>query len=180
MQMNPPHLWLLVTLAVIHGVTMKLADLHNEHGAAWFPGAAHVFGMLWGLTGSLLIVLDRDVAIALFAMVIAFLIRMRLDFRNHATAAALMFVAFAAKGQMDVVSFLFFFAFFGIFGSIKDHLDDVLHRRDWVQKSFEFMWYYFASTALYSALTGRWNVFIIFSAYVLSYNFTKHLLQADS
>ena len=177
--MQYSNVYILILLAIAHGVTTKIADLHNEHGLRWFPHAAIFFGLLWGITGSVLIVLDSDLANILLAMVVAFLARMRLDYRNHAIAATLMILTFLFLQDLDSFTFAPFFLLFLVVGSIKDHLDDNLHRDDWIKELFESLILYVLGVLLFSVLTQRWDVFFAFASYVLSYDMIKKKFQPD-
>ena len=46
--------WTLL-VAALHGATMKLADLFDEHEMYWFAGDDIAFGFLWGISGALLV-----------------------------------------------------------------------------------------------------------------------------
>ncbi len=48
-------LLLVLIFASLYGVTMKVADLLNEHGLKLFRGSAILFGILWGFFGALLV-----------------------------------------------------------------------------------------------------------------------------
>ena len=37
---------MILLFALLYGVTMKIADLLNEHGFKWFKGSAIIFGLL--------------------------------------------------------------------------------------------------------------------------------------
>lgn len=37
---------MIVLYAVLYGLTMKVADLSDEHGLKWFEGSAIIFGFL--------------------------------------------------------------------------------------------------------------------------------------
>ena len=43
---------IILIFAALYGITMKIADLLDEHGLKWFKGSAIIFGILWGLFGS--------------------------------------------------------------------------------------------------------------------------------
>ncbi|MDO8660662.1 MAG: hypothetical protein Q7K43_02125, partial [Candidatus Woesearchaeota archaeon] len=63
-------------------------------------------------------------------------------------------------------------------GWIRDELDDVQKRTDWVQKIFEFSWYYIAAPLVYSLITGDWLLFWAFIAYIAGYNMIKYRLES--
>lgn len=73
-------------LSILFSVTMKIADLLDEHGLKWFKYADVLFGIFWGGFGALLAVTDDAIANVLLAMMIGFVIRKRLDYINHIIA----------------------------------------------------------------------------------------------
>ncbi len=162
----------LYVLAILFGVTMKIADWLNEHGVHWFKGDAILFGILWGMFGSLIILeFHTDISNILLAMILAFIIRMRIDYRNHAIASCLIIITFLLLAFFDIIIFFPFFLFFLIFG----HLRDFLKNRS-LPKAFlwlKFGWYYMLSTLFYAFLYDRWVVFFVFTAFTVAYNLVK-------
>jgi hypothetical protein len=176
--MDSFHLVLTILFAALYGATMKIADLFNEHGMKpWFPGSGLIFGILWGVFGSLLILVDRQVATTLLAMILAFIIRMRIDYRNHALATVLMIITFSLKYTLDIVAFSIFFPIFLIFGTIKDYVDDVLKLKGSLYLITESAWHYVIPPYIYSLYTNNWWVFSICTVYILSYDLAKIVLR---
>lgn len=167
----------LVIYAIFYGITMKIADSVDEHGLRLFPGDRLVFGILWGAFGSLLVLSRPDIANIVLAMIMAYVVRLRLDYRNHAIAAAMIIITFLWKSTFELRLFLIFFSVFVIFGSIRDYLGDVRKKKDWLYKVNEIAWYYAIPTAIYSAITGTWVVFWVFTLYRFSYNIVKYALK---
>jgi len=165
----------LLVWAALYGVTMKVADLLNEHGLKLFRGAAILFGILWGLFGAVLIASNDIIANITLAMVVAFIVRMRIDYLNHAIATIIVIISFLQFATFDPIPFYIFLANFIIFGSVKDYVDDVLKRKDWITKITESGWYYVIPTLIYSMVTGEWPVFFVFTSYNLFYNIVKYL-----
>ncbi|MDO8660581.1 MAG: hypothetical protein Q7K43_01710, partial [Candidatus Woesearchaeota archaeon] len=142
-------LWFGVLWACLYGVTMKIADLLDEHGLHWFKGDKIVFGVLWGGFCSLAIITAPPLGNALLADVLGFLVRMRIDYRNHAIATVMVIVSFIMFSTFQPVIFFSFLAVFVVLGCIGDEIVDVHNRTDWVLKFFEFSWYYFAAPLVY-------------------------------
>jgi predicted CDP-diglyceride synthetase/phosphatidate cytidylyltransferase len=158
---------------------MKVADLFNEHGLKWFKGSNILFGFLWGIFGSLLILGDNIVANIILAMNIAFIIRNRLDYLNHQLATSIIIISFLFTAEFNPIIFSIFFSIFLIFGALKDHFDDTLtnkrHRkRDTLYYIIELMPYYTIPTFIYSLIANNWIVFYVFLLYTVAYNLTKY------
>ncbi len=170
-------LWFGVLWACFYGVTMKIADLLDEHGLHWFKGDKILFGVLWGSFCSLAIMTTPMLGNALLADVLAFLVRMRIDYRNHAIATAMVVITFIMFSTFQPIIFFSFFAVFVVLGWIRDELDDVQKRSDWLQKIFEFSWYYIVVPLVYSIITGDWLLFWAFIAYLAGYNVIKYWME---
>ena len=157
------------------GATMKIADLFDEHGMkSWFKGDRIIFGLLWGFFGILLVLSRPDIANVTLAMILAFLVRMRVDYRNHAIATVMIIVAFLYKGIFDPTLFFLFFIIFTIFGGLRDYLGDVRKKKDWIYKINEPAWYYVIPTFIYSIASGNWMIFYTFTVYIIFYDLAKY------
>ena len=157
-----------------YGVTMKIADLLNEHGLKWFSGSQILFGILWGIFGALLIFFDTTIANIILAMNLAFIVRNRLDYLNHQIAASIIIIIFLFGGIFVPTLFLIFYAIFIVFGSLKDYVDDVLKKSGRLATLNELMLYYPIPTLVYCMLYGNWPVFWIFLLYTAAYDVTKY------
>ena len=165
----------ILTYAALLGVCMKLADLFDEHSMHWFEGDALLFGFLWGFFGSLLVLSGNNVANVVLAMNLAYLIRMRLDYRNHAIAAVMIIITFLLKSSFNIGLFSIFFTVFFIFGSLRDYFGDKM-KDDLLFKMNELALYYFIPTFIYSLFTKDWMIFFVFGIYRFFYNLVKYLL----
>ena len=165
----------ILLYAALFGFTMKTADLFDEHEMRWFKDDAVLFGLLWGFFGALLVLARVDIANIILAMILAFLVRMKLDYRNHAIAGAIIVIVFLWKSTFDLTLFLIFFINFITFGSLKDYMGDIRKKKDWLYKVFESGgWLYYAiPTAIYGWLTNNWIVFFTFVIFVIFYDLTK-------
>ena len=99
---------IILFCAVLYGITMKLADLLNEHNLKWFKGSALIFGILWGAFGALLIFSNNAIANIILAMNIAFIVRNRLDYLNHQAAATIIIISFLFFAKFEPIIFLAF------------------------------------------------------------------------
>lgn len=165
---------LVLLYVALFGLTMKLADLFDEHKMRWFKGDAILFGLLWGFFGILLVLSRVDIANVTLAMVLAFLVRMRIDYRNHAIATTMIVIAFLWKSTFDLTLFSIFFVTFVVFGGLKDYLGDVRKKKDWFYKITESGWYYIIPTAIYGLFTNNWIIFAAFTTYIIFYDLIKY------
>ncbi len=91
---------LIGALAIFFGIQMKVADLLVDHGLTWFRGADKVFGIGWGLTGSLLMLTHQPLANFLVPMILAFLGRKLIDRQNHGLACVVMLLTTMMADQL--------------------------------------------------------------------------------
>ena len=165
---------MIIIYATAYGITMKIADLLNEHGLKWFKGSEIFFGFLWGIFGAMLIIGNNVVANVVLAMNIAFIIRNRLDYINHQIAASIIIIIFLFTSIFSPILFLIFYFIFLIFGSIKDYVDDILKKKGGIFVLLnEAMLYYPIPTFIYCIFYGNWIVFWTFFVYTISYDLTK-------
>lgn len=137
------HIILPIAYSALFGITIKVADLLDEHGLKWFKGDRIIFGFLWGIFGSLLMLnSDPVIASAFLAMILGCLVRNRLDYLNHQIGAALMYLTGFGLISVNFTTLVIFFILFVALGSIKDYTDDVLHIKKGIIKVFELMPYY--------------------------------------
>ena len=167
---------MLIIYAIAYGITMKVADLLNEHGLKWFKGSAIVFGSLWGIFGAMLVMGDNTIANIMLAMNIAFIIRHRLDYINHQIASSIIIIAFLFTSTFSPVLFLVFYFAFLIFGSMKDYVNDILKKKSGIFVLLnEAMLYYPIPTFIYCMIYGNWIVFWTFLFYTIAYDLTKYI-----
>lgn len=167
----------IVIYAILYGITMKIADLLNEHGLKMFKGSAIIFGILWGVFGALLILSNNIIGNIILAMNIAFIIRNRLDCINHQIASSIILIAFLITSHFELNIFLPFYAIFLIFGSLKDYIDDKKKGKGILFILNESMFYYPIPTFIYCLLYGNWIVFFAFLFYTLAYDITKYVYK---
>lgn len=166
---------LVVLCAMAFGITMKIADLQNEHGLKLFEGANLLFGVLWGAFGIILLLSGNDVANMILAMNVAFIMRNSLDYLNHQVAATMIIIAFLFTSQFSAVVFVSFFCVFLAFGLAKDHVKYVMKKTEGALAGLnDAMLYYPIPTLVYSFLTGQWTAFAVFFCYTVAYDLTKY------
>ncbi|MFH1899975.1 MAG: hypothetical protein ABIJ83_01745 [Patescibacteria group bacterium] len=168
---------IIIVSAILYGITMKVADLLNEHGLKWFKGSAIFFGVLWGVFGSLLVLGDKNIANIILAMNIAFIIRNRLDFINHQIASTIIIISFLFFSTFNPALFAVFFIIFLIFGSLKDYVGDILKKKSMSATFNEAMLYYPIPTFIYCLIYGNWIIFWAFFLYTASYDSVKYIAK---
>lgn len=168
---------LLITASALFGISMKIADLLNEHGLKLFKGSNILFGVLWGLFGVMLLKVSDNIANMILAMVLAFILRMRIDYRNHAIATSIIICYFLSYCNFISTTFYYFFLIFVIFGSIKDILDDYLKSKSILKNFFETGWYYPIASLLHSVYCKNYEGFIVLTSYILFYDLIKYYFE---
>lgn len=167
-------------LAAVFGFVMKLSDLTNEHGLKLFYGDSYFFGALWGVIGALIVMGDSvfaggAIANAVLAMILAFIIQLRIDYLNHAIGAVLIIVAFLLTSVFIPNVFFFFFVSFVVFGSLRAYIGDVRGKRDFLFRLSEPGWlHYYIVPFTWSAFTGAWTLCVFFAIYRSCYNIAKY------
>ena len=163
-----------IVYSALFGITIKVADLLDEHGLKLFKGDRIIFGLLWGIFGSLLMLKTNPViASAFLAMILGCLVRNRLDYLNHQIGAALMFLTGFGLVLVNFTTLIIFFLLFVTFGSVKDYTDDVLHIKKGALKIFELMPYYPVISLVYCLISGNWLLFWTLTVFTILYNITK-------
>jgi len=167
---------IILISAILYGITMKVADLLNEHGLKWFKGSQILFGILWGIFGSAMLI-NNNIANIILAMNIAFIIRNRLDFTNHQIASTMIIIAFLFTSTFNPVLFSVFYLIFIVFGSLKDYVGDILKKKSIAATLNESMLYYPIPTLIYCVIYGNWIIFWAFLLYTVSYDITKYIAK---
>lgn len=164
----------LILFSACYGITMKMADLFDEHGLKSLFCSRMVFGMLWGALGLLLVLENSSLAAVFVAMNLAFILRNRLDYRNHQLAASLILVGFVVFRQsVDMNLFILSYSVFLAFGSVKDTWDDIRHGKGVLYWVSESMWYY-PVVGIGALLLGYGNaVLVSLVSYTVGYNIVK-------
>ncbi len=167
--------YFIIIYSILLGITMKYADLLDEHGLKLFKGSKILFGFLWGLFGSLLVLSNNIIANIILAMVLVYLIRMRIDYLNHSIATTMIVLAFIIFQKILFFEFVFFSMFFFIFGSMKDYYQDKKLKKDLFYKIG--IWFYPTSTLIYALITKNFLPFISLTSFNLAYAFIKIYYQ---
>lgn len=98
---------LLALLAsFLFGFTLDFADLLDEHGLKWFPGAALLFGFLEGITGAAVLLIYPAATIFIFSLVLYWLVVGKIDYINHKIGAGIVFLATLFQTTLEPLNFL--------------------------------------------------------------------------
>lgn len=169
----------IIIYSALFGVTMKIADLLNEHNLKYFKGANIIFGILWGFFGALLILVDISIANALLAMILVYLIRMRIDYVNHSIATVIMILTFILSQQFDLFTFSLFASFFIVLGWFKDWYQ---YKNKNKSKALRFVyhigiWFYPISGFVYFLVTKNILPFVALTIFNIFYALIKVYYQ---
>ncbi len=115
----------VILISFIFGISQKLADAVNEHGTVLFKGANIFFGIIFGISGSILISLDSTFTEFYIGLVMYWLIAGKLDFFNHQISAAIMLLValYNIKTiEFNILNIMFVILIFIIFKISKTYL----------------------------------------------------------
>ena len=165
----------LIISSAMYGMTMKIADLLDEHGLKWFKGSAMLFGLAWGIFGLIFALTNEVTGTLVLAMNIAFILRGRLDYPNHQLAATIIILGILYNPSSVIPNLLIvFFLIFLVFGGLKDVIDDTFKLKSRAKVLTESMLYYPIPTFLLCYFFGYdWTTFWGFLTAVFFYNTTK-------
>lgn len=174
------HISLSAIVGALLAVTMKIADMIDEHGLFMFKHADAVFGILWGICGGFLVLIDSVTASAMMAMMIGYVIRGRLDKANHIIAFCIVIFTYFYKADVDRFTLLMFTVPFTVLGKIKDL--KYLKKSNKLSKAVETIYIYVpliyaVPTLVYSAVTGSWAVFAAMFMFDFTYNIVRILAK---
>jgi len=164
--------------AVLFGTSMKIADLLDEHGMCWFREDKIVFGILWGVFGSLILLSGNAVANLMIALLIHWILRFRIDYLNHGIAATLILLTFVynlSSFLLDNTLFLTIFIVYTFHGLLNDIADGKKVNRFWV-KYFSLNSHYLTVPIILTLINYvYWPVLVVSSLHVISYEATKYI-----
>ena len=166
-------LFITALVAIFHGISMKIADLLDEHGMTSFKGSAIYYGILWGGFASLWAIIDVHLANAMLATILAFLVRRRLDYINHAIAGAMVVITFFVNSTFLSSEFTFLFIGLTVLGMIKDHIGDIHKTSGFLFRLSEFASYSIVTSLAYSLVFNNWIVFFAITLSTTSYGLIK-------
>jgi len=103
---NP--LILISVSSILFGFFTKLADLTNEHKRHFFRGDKIIFGILYGIFGSLTILQDELLGAFYLAIILHWIIRKKIDYPNHILAVVIITVSFFSYSNLAKFELAFF------------------------------------------------------------------------
>ncbi len=163
-------------LSIVFSVTMKVADLLDEHGLHLFKYADILFGVIWGISGALLVLSNTVIANILLAMIIGFVIRRRLDYPNHIIAFCIIISTFFLFSDLNKLIFFSFLIAIVLLGLLKDMKYNKTKGKvfSYIEKIYLYIPLIYAFPSfVYSLLNKDWIVFTTFFFYDLTYNITR-------
>lgn len=110
----------VILISLLFGISQKLADAVNEHGTVLFKGANIFFGIIFGISGSILISMNNTFAEFYLGLVIYWLIAGKLDFFNHQLSGSIMLLAASYNFKtfdiniLNIVFIIFIFFLFKV------------------------------------------------------------------
>lgn len=174
----------IIVLSVFLGVSMKIADLLNEHGLKWFRGSKFIFGVLWGGFGALLLLGPNALAMFWLAVFLSYIITAKIDYINHGIASIIILIVFfwnVDRILIDWPVFLYFFFAITLTGLFHKLVIKRYRIKKGIGKLFElkfsiFKWgiYYELIVLLFSIYTGIWIVFASRVFFWVSYDLATH------
>lgn len=178
-QVQPPQELQAVVIcifAMLYAVTMKISDLLDEHGLHLFCGAPYLFSFLCAVFGCLLIISDDVIANIIFAMIIGFVVRKRIDYGNHILAFLILSTCFLICSNAILEIYFPFLIIIVLLGFLKDtkYLNNKSNIINVINKIYLYVpIIYTFPSLIYSILSSNWVVFFAFFTYDLSYNITR-------
>jgi hypothetical protein len=169
---------LVIVFAFLTGLTEKIADLLDEHRMKCFNGSNVLFGILFGVFGSLVIFSNNINANIMLAMVIGCILRGKVDYFNHQLSASIMLIAFFIGATFDFTIFAIFLAVIILFGGLRDYIGDKLKTKNKFLRFYDnVMWYYPVSTFIFCFIYGNWIVFWTWLSFMIAYDTTKYFYK---
>jgi hypothetical protein len=158
---------------------MKLADLLDEHGLRLFKGDALIFGVLWGLFGSLLVAINIPLANIILAMNLAFILRGSIDYLNHRIATVIIIISFLFASTLDLKIFLISLVLFTLAGILEDRSRIIAKKDKTLGMIFDAMLYYPLLGAWYALTYKDWTVFYALALFTITYGITKYAAKKN-
>lgn len=143
----------IVIISIIFGVTQKLADATNEHNIILFKYANYYFGILFGLSGAYLAIMNDTFSVYFLVLVIYWLIKDKLDFPNHRFSGSIIMFSlmFFSAIKIYVIESVVIFMVFLLF----DYLTGIYRRRN-TNLAFKLLDKFKIRYLIISLMVGCW------------------------
>lgn len=168
----------VLALSVSLGFTMKTADLLDEHGLKWFKGSTILFGILWGVSMSLLLLADQNALVMFWlATSLTYIIKAQIDYFNHGIAMTIILLTFLWNIEnitIDWPALLYFFITIGVTGLLNKYVIEKYNVKNFIGKLFKWRTHYNLITLLFSIYTNIWIVFISRMLFWIAYEITTY------
>ena len=178
---------LIYVYAMLYAVTMKISDMLDEHGLRLFKGASYFFSLICAIFGCLLIVSNTVIANVVFAMIIGFVIRKRIDYNNHILAFIIISSCFLIRSSIIIEIYFPFLCAITLLGFLKDTKYKSNKSQLIVAINKVFLYVpiiYVLPSLFYSIISNEWCIFFTFFIYDFSYNVTRligeYIMQTKS
>ncbi|MDO8628750.1 MAG: hypothetical protein Q7R56_03275 [Nanoarchaeota archaeon] len=121
----------IIILSAIFAFTIKIADLLDEHGLKLFKGSRTLFGILWGICLALLIISDATVGSFWLAILLYWILFLKIDYPNHALATVIILLAILWKAPTLTIDWLLLSTTFLVFAGIKYLQQKKIIKKHW-------------------------------------------------
>ncbi len=176
----PNIILMILVFSALYSVSMKIADMLNEHGLKWFKFSDILFGVLWGVFASLLILTNNEMANLHIAILLAFILKSKIDKINHGFGAAIILLTFIftlTDFTLILPLFLTIFLSYTILGLIHDNLYES-KSKNIISNLFDLRFYFILVPLILSAITKNyWLSFFSSSLFIIAYDLTKYYLS---
>jgi hypothetical protein len=150
----------VILISLIFGISQKLADAVNEHGTVLFKGANIFFGIIFGISGSILISIDSTFAEFYLGLVLYWLIADKLDFLNHQLSGSIMILVALYNlnsSDINVLNIIFVISIFFLFKIVKNYLSSFNLQ---INYSFEKKIHHFVIAIILGLWFSNWLITI--------------------
>ncbi len=162
---------LLLINSLLFGFFTKLADLLDEHGLKMFKGADILFGILWGIFGTLVIIFSPLLATFYLAILINWIIRGNIDYLNHRIATAIILVSVFFSGIVANIDPILFAVTTILFTGIGMLIDYKLIKRNFLTNNNLFIFIALAIMIYFN--TNYWIVLVSYLLNSIAYQSVK-------
>jgi len=166
---------ILLINSALFGLFTKLADLTDEHKKKFFKGDSLLFGFLWGIFGSLVIIGNPLLGSFYLAILFHWILRGKIDYLNHRIALLIILITFIYKfniAKFDWYLFTITFIIYTVIGLLNDNK---LIKKTWFTNLNIYSFIIIILFTLYN-----FKYVIVFYSYVLNsifYQIPKKIYQ---